>query len=159
MWERLLEIALFARSGRHRATTQILKSIIHAKDGDDQNKITKTEIGRLKAVFRFLADCYSRTELSKTRFATDQTHFYTMATSLLASDFLQAKSRSRDERKLSGKLVQFAKMFDAKNMAATDRKLRAAIREYRQVSTKQTTHPGQREARQRLFLEIIALIK
>jgi hypothetical protein len=77
MWERLFEIVLFCRTGKHRAPGQILKSFIRSKiDDSEKKKITRAELKTLKIVFGFLANCYSRSALGSSRLATDQPHFY-----------------------------------------------------------------------------------
>jgi Protein of unknown function DUF262 len=42
MWERLVEIVLFCRTGKHRVPGQILKNFINSKAGDDTTKITNS---------------------------------------------------------------------------------------------------------------------
>jgi hypothetical protein len=87
MWERLFELALFVRSGRHRKPTEILKSFIKAPDVS-QDRLSSDERRELQRTFDFLADAYRKSELNKTRFATDQTHFYTMVTTIIAKHML-----------------------------------------------------------------------
>jgi hypothetical protein len=83
MWERLVEIVLFCRTGKHRAPGQILKNFIKSKTGDDTAKITPAEVKKLDSVFVFLDAAYKETVLSDTRLARDTIHFYTMVTTHL----------------------------------------------------------------------------
>lgn len=155
MWERLVEIILFCRTGKHRAPGDILKSFIRGKDADDRAKATPAELKRMRAVFTFLDVAYKETDLGKTRLASDLPHFYTMVTSLLSSDVLKPDGEAPNYVGVRKKLLAFAKMLDAKELPAH---LQEAMREYRQAAAKQTTHPGQRDLRQKRFLEILGKV-
>lgn len=153
MWERLLEIALFCRTRKHRAPAAILKSFIKGSSDIERAKITVAEKNLLETVFKFLAKTYVA-GLSNSKFATDQTHFYTMATSLVAGDLLMPVDQGPpDFASLKRKLLVFGKIIDGKEKAHT--RLAKLVRDYQARSVKQTTHIGQREARQTLFLRII----
>jgi hypothetical protein len=65
-WERLVEIVLFCRTGKHRAPGQILKSFIKGKGGDEKAAITLAEVKKLNVIFNFLDKAYKETELGKT---------------------------------------------------------------------------------------------
>jgi hypothetical protein len=156
MWERLLEIVLFLRTKKHRAPVQILKSFIRQKfETPEKAKLTKEELSQLRGCFKFLSDAYaSNVDLRRSRFATDQTHFYTLVTTLLDSNLLAVKNKvPPDVKNLQAKLVAFAKIIDGKSKAP--KRLAPKFQEYQTASSKQTTHIGQREIRQRLFLEIL----
>jgi hypothetical protein len=156
MWERLVEIALFCRTKKHRRPSHILKSFIHGSDDKEKAKITSAEMKELQACFMFLAETYSRTALGKSRFATDQTHFYTMITSLLSSQLLCVKDGvPPDKRSIQKKLLAFAAMIDRSALPKGAPKLVEAIKDYREKSTKQTTDASQREEREKLFLQIV----
>jgi hypothetical protein len=155
MWERLLEIVLFCRTKKHRRPSEILKSFMHVRDENEKSKIAPSEKKQLQICFNFLADCY-KSSLAKSRFATDQTHFYTMVTSLLSSGLLFFKNGvAPDTKMLQQKILAFAKMIDDATLPKNSPKLSAAIKEYREISQKQTTDASQREERERLFLQII----
>jgi hypothetical protein len=157
MWERLTEIVLFCRTKQHRAPAQILKSFIRGKDDDERARISANEMKELKNCFKFLHECYAQGRFDKTRFATDQTHFYTMVTSLLSSGLLAFNTGGISRVELRRKLLAFAKTIDDGPLPS-DRKLASAIRNYKQASTKQTTHVGQRVERQDLFIQIVEAI-
>lgn len=153
MWERLLEIVLFYRTKKHRAPAQILKSFIRIRESDDKTKLSSKEKEQLKGTFGFLANLYQNTEFATSRFATDQTHFYTMITSLHFAGLLEPKNKKpADIQGLKRKLVSFAKMIEGKGSRPV---VASSVKEYMARSQKQTTHIGQREDRQRLFLKII----
>jgi hypothetical protein len=153
MWERLVEIVLFCRTGKHRAPGQILKSFIRSKDAEDKTKMTNAEEKKLRAAFAFLDKSYKESNLGKSRLARDLAHFYTMVTALISSDLLQAKGEAPNFLSVRNKLLKFAKLIETPGTA--DQSISPKLREYMQAASKQTTHPGQREKRQHTMLEII----
>jgi hypothetical protein len=156
MWERLVELVLFCRTGKHRAPGQILKSFIRSTDAVEKTKITPAELKKLRVVFGFLAESYKVSGLGKTRLARDTPHFYTMVTSLMASGRLQPKPGiTPDYDELRRKILAFANFLPDGAVLPEDEHLREGVREYKRAATRQTTHPGQRDLRQKRFLEII----
>jgi hypothetical protein len=154
IWERLVEIALFNRTKTHRQQGQVLKAFIKSdKDSADYAALTKEEIGKLKRCFTFLAHSYRNSELGRTRLARDIPHFYTMVTSLLSSDLLDAADAAPpDYPSVRRKIVAFGKLLDSTKPPTN---VATALQEYKEAATKQTTHPGRRKTRQDRFLEII----
>jgi Protein of unknown function DUF262 len=153
MWERLVEIALFARTNTHRQPGQILKAFIKTDDENDLAAIKLTEMKRLNTCFTFLDKCYKGTTLGKSRLATDLPYFYTMVTSLLDSGLLAANAAPPDFPAVRGKLLKFSKLLadGAKPPAA----IAESLAEYKKAAERQTTHPSQRKIRQTKFLEIM----
>jgi Protein of unknown function DUF262 len=149
MWERLTEISLFSRSGKHRAPTEILKSFIRA--GDALNaRLAPKELKKLQRPFDLLARAYRRNpSLIQSKLATDQPQFYTLITSLLATD-LMGRYEYKD---LADRIAAVGKMLDGKSK--TPAKLRRAIKEYEELAAKQTTHPARRETRQEILVNAI----
>jgi hypothetical protein len=155
MWERLLEIVLFFRIKKHRKPVEILKSFISKRDTGASNgrpRFTKSEERKLRDIFAFLRSAYGKSELSKTRLATDQTHFYIMITSLIGGDLLNNFSHPD----LVKRLVKFGKILDGTARLPKDRKLSRTIRHYQELSEKQTTDVSSREERQKNFIEVIS---
>ena len=56
MWERLVELVLFCRTGKHRTPGQILKSFIRSTNVDERTKIKKEELKQLRACFELCAE-------------------------------------------------------------------------------------------------------
>ena len=81
IWEKLFELALFTVTKQHRKPVQILKEYISQKRNTDT--LTAKQLALLMNVFRFIGRAYETTKLAETRWATDQTHFYILATSLI----------------------------------------------------------------------------
>jgi hypothetical protein len=156
MWERLVEVVLFCRTGSHRAPNQILKSFIKSKGGDDTREITPAELKKMKQVFGFLDRCYRETRLGKTRLARDLPHFYTMVTCLLSSGLLEADGAAPDYPDVRRKLLAFAQFLPDNVALPQDEAMAKDVTEYKQAAVRQTTHPGQRRIRQDKFLEIVA---
>jgi hypothetical protein len=148
MWERLFELALFVRSGgAHRKPTEILKTFIKTP-GAEEKRLSPGEKATLTNAFKFLRDAYAKSDLGSTRLATDQTHFYVMATSLLTEGFLG----SADRQKLVKQLVAFGKLIGAKSTTNVD------VQRYLALSSKQTTDAEKRKDRQKLFVEIVGTL-
>src|ERR1035437_7484123 len=156
MWERLVEFVLFCRTSKHRSPGQILKSFIRSTGDDEKSKITTAESKKLRACFNFLDDSYKKTILGKTRLARDTPHFYTMVTSILASNMLTPKDGVvPSPKELQRKLLAFATLLPDDADIPEDGYLAEKIQEYKEAAARQTTNPGQREIRQERFLDII----
>jgi cyclophilin family peptidyl-prolyl cis-trans isomerase len=149
VWERLAEIALFARTGKHRRPVAILNAFI--KGGDAAfSAITEAESKRIRNVFKFLDAAYTASpSLAKSRLATNEPQFYTMVTSLLSSDLLS--KFAADE--LINKLTKFGQIVEGK-MPAPDR-LAGDVSEFLSLVAKATTDIGKRGTRQVKFLTIV----
>jgi Protein of unknown function DUF262 len=158
MWERLLEIVLVLRTGDHRKPVDVLKRFIRIRSSGQEpdERLTNSEIARLRRIFQFLRRAYRQEpSLSRARLATDQTHFYTMITALIAGNLLD----QYDERALTRKLVRFARVVDGAAAMPKDKHLASVIADYLEVSSKQTTDVSRRQARQDLFIEAIGAFK
>ena len=91
MWERMLEIVSFVRTKKHRQPSEILKSFIKSREQRDarpEPKISAPEMRELRRIFRFLRNVYKK-GLGSTPLATDQTHFYTMTTTIISDDMFE----------------------------------------------------------------------
>jgi hypothetical protein len=140
MWERLHEIALFAKTGTHRAPSEVLKGIIA---GARNKKLTGEEQRRLKRVFKFIATAYRKNPaFQASKFATDQPQFYTMVTTLLSSDLLD----KIDEDTLISALADFADYANKLREAPTD-DIQTYSNNYINATGKQTTHTSKRRNR------------
>jgi hypothetical protein len=154
MWERLVEIVLFNRTGSHRQPGQILKAFIKTEKEADTNAITADELSKLRAVFNFLDKSYAESSLGQTRLARDLPHFYTMVTTLLSSHLLDADGAPPAFPNVRAKLIEFAR-FLADDTLPDDEEITKALKEYEQAAARQTTHPGRRRTRQVKLLEVI----
>jgi hypothetical protein len=151
MWERLFELALYVRSGKHRKPTEILKSFIKAPDST-QPRLTSEERKKLRMAFDFLAESYRTRGLAKTRFATDQTHFYTMTTTILGKGLLDIY----DPDTLAKALVDFnAQLEKASTKIVGMQKL---VKKYKELSAKQTSDSVRRDSRQELLKQALELL-
>src|SRR5207302_1120693 len=108
MWERLLELVLFYRSKNHRKPVDILKSFISGTRTPTK-RLSSGEIGELRRIFQFVRDAYKKTNLGKSRLATDQTHFYTMMTTLIKNSLVK-----EDQVELMNKLAALGEVLDGK---------------------------------------------
>lgn len=152
IWERLTEIALFARTKKHRAPAEILKAFIKAPKEQESARLTKKELTTLKAVFNYLATAYRKVpSFMKSRFATDQPQFYTMVTMLLSTDMMQKFQPAEFVQKLT----DIRKILDGD--VASPKEMEVEIGEYEDASTKQTTHPARRDKRQQTLVKLLNL--
>ncbi len=148
MWERLFELALFCRSGQHRKPVEILKEFIRSKKSDT-SKMSGAEIGRVNRVFEFLAKGYRDFGLAKTRWATDQTHFYILATTLLTL----VKNGGTFDESWFQKLITFDSFLTGQ--AAAPKKVKDDVRAYINLSSKQTTDAAKRQDREHLLVAVL----
>lgn len=155
IWERLVEIILFNRTKSHRQQGQVLKAFIKSeKASGDYAALTTQETREVARCFNFLDRCYKNTDLAKTRLARDIPHFYTMVTTLLSSNLLDADGAPPAYPNVQEKLLAFGKMLDS-SAISSDKEIADAMREYKDAAAKQTTHPGRRKARQDNLLKIL----
>jgi len=149
MWERLLEIVLFYRTKKHRKPVEILKGFI-SKPDHPSARLATAEEKALREVFQYLGRAY-KTALGKSRLATDQTHFYTMVTSIIAGDLL----KNFEADALTSKLLSFSNILEGKTNTPDDHPASARIKKYRETAAKQTTDVSRRETRQTEFIAAI----
>jgi len=153
MWERLTEIALFARERHHRAPSEILKSFINLEEKVNQ-RLKEKDLVELRRAFGFLADAYRHNpKLTNTRFATDQPQFYTLITTLLSTDLLDRYPTIELEKRI----FAAARVIDGNDPVPPT--LKRAIDEYRVAAAKQTTHPASRERRQQVLIRLIDAVE
>ena len=149
-WERLLEIVLFVRTGKHRTLAQILRAFIGSRV--DDSRITSEEMARLRKIFRFLRKLYSRPAVKTSKLIADQPHFYTMVTSIHALNLIERF----DALELTNRLAGLAGIIDGKEKAPKG--TARILKEYMNLSSKQTTHPGRRKLRQEAFVNLVESI-
>lgn len=153
MWERLTEFALFCRNRKHRAPAEILRAFINP--GTDKNRpLSVGEQRGLRLVFEFLAAMYrAHPTLTNSSLATDQPRFYTLVTSLLASDLLTSSPLPE----LGNRIATVAEIIDGNK--TTPRALKKQIEEFKELAAKQTTHPGRRDMRHAIFVEAVKSVR
>lgn len=151
MWEKLLEIALFVRSRKHNSASAALKEFIAPRKGEQASMLKKSELAQLRSAFTFLNSIRSR--LGTSRLLTDQTHSYTLVTSLIGSD-LVSKYGKQD---LTDRIIRFAVLIDEPGRKPP-KVISKVLDEYREESTKQTTHLSRRINRDQLFIKLIDTI-
>ncbi|MGH9738627.1 MAG: DUF262 domain-containing protein [Candidatus Acidiferrales bacterium] len=150
MWERLTEIALFARSKKHRAPAEILKAFIKAPKNPENGRLTKDELRLLRATFDYLAIAYRRAPaLTQSKFATDQPQFYTICTLLLSTDTMD-RLKPEDFGKY---LVDIRNVLDGDIVAPKE--LEQDVLDYGDASTKQTTHLVRRTKRHDTLVKLL----
>ncbi len=146
VWERLVEMALYARTRQHRAPAQVLGAFFKRDVKDQFNTaLTKTEKNNLQAAFAFLSSAYSSSpSLKKSKLATDQPQFYTLITTLLSTNMLGKYERAD----LIARLTAVGKLIES--VAAPDEENKP-LNEYRELSIRTTTHASRRKRRQELL--------
>jgi hypothetical protein len=151
MWEKLFEFALFTATKEHRKPVQILKDFIGRKEKNTGPvKLNNSQLGLMRQVFNFLSKAKTNPAMLKTRWMTDQTHFYTLVTSLLN----RVAANPVLPPAIIGKLVKFdAIMSGASTPASAD--ILKKVSDYKNLSTKQTTDISKRKDREKMFIEIL----
>jgi hypothetical protein len=150
MWERLTELALFVRTGKHRAPIAILRAFIKGGQKEKEAALTKNEVRQLTTAFSFLATAYaSSPALAASKLAMDQPRFYTMVCALMASDLLSSFSPAE----LTSRLTVFGQIIDKKSPVPAG--LEKTFTDYADLAEKQTTNSGRRDERQKLFIAAV----
>jgi hypothetical protein len=153
MWERLLEIVLFQRTLKHRKPVEILKGFI-SKPEHPSARLSPAEATSLRKLFVFFGFAYKETTLASSRLATDQTHFYSMVTTLIATKALQVYGSDV----LKKKLEIFGSLLDDRLILDDEHAGHDALRQYRSLSTRQTTDVSKRADRQKYFAKVLEAI-
>lgn len=154
MWEKLLELALYVRSdGRHRKPSEILKTFIKSA-AEAQTKLSAIERKTLLGVFTFLREAYKTSTLGTSRIATDQTHFYIMATALLKSDLMNRF----DKNVLTKKLVAFGRLVEEKAAVPDNQVIADSVKRYIDLSKEKTTDATRRKERHTELIKAVTLL-
>lgn len=149
MWGKLMELALFVRNGNaHGKGADVLKKFI---DKGQEDALTIEEKRKLRRAFTFLDQAYRSTDLADTRLASDYSHFYILATSLLSSNLFPHGADEQARTSLAEKFTKFGRMLDSKPGADKN----SDIEEYLSLSARQTTDAKKRKQRQTLFEKIV----
>jgi hypothetical protein len=148
MWERLLELVLFSRRGTHSSAVATVREFITPKEKDEKEpRLAKNEINKLRQIFSFIASMIG--PLQGKRLLSEQTHSYTLVTAMYSEDLLNKHGKTALKEKIS----RFASILDG-----TEKPEKAIARDfeqYREASTKQTTHANRRNERGRLFIKML----
>ncbi|HAX42380.1 MAG TPA: DUF262 domain-containing protein [Bryobacteraceae bacterium] len=148
IWEKLLELALFNRTKSHRSSVASLKEFMAAGEKKKRRpRLSTLEVSQLRRVFKFLKALAPK--LGESRLFSDQTHSYTMLTSLLKTDLISEVG----EDALQEKLHRLSGYLD--KTALPSGQVGKNIKNYLDLSTKQTTHVSRREDRERLFVSVL----
>ena len=94
---------------------------------------------------------YKETDVTTTRLATEQTHFYSMVTAMIAGGLLEKFSADL----LIQKLARFANIIEDRDKLAENHPAFLSVKRYREISSRQTTDVSRREERQRDFVTAI----
>ena len=150
MWEKLLEIALFVRNRVHRKSVDILKEFI-AGTKKSVGKLTPDETKQLRALFQYIKS--ELPALGTSRLYTDQTHSYTLLTSIIRANLIGSMGATG----LSTKLTKFASCLDSPTKAKAAG-VADEFKRYLELSTRQTTDASRRQERDTLFVSILGTL-
>jgi hypothetical protein len=152
MWEKLLEIAIFAQNGEHKKPSEILKTYLNVASGTIKNrKVNETELILLVTMFNFFEATYKKHDLNKSKLAADVTHFYTMATTIYNNKLIDLYGKT-----LLGEKINFiSNLFD--KPAKINKAIQDKFEEYLLTYAKRTTDIKNRKERERLFKELLSM--
>lgn len=150
VWERLVEIALYARTKQHRAPAQVLGAFFKREAKKQFNSaLSKEEKKNLRDVFGFMASAYaSSPELQRSKLATDQPQFYTLITTLLTTDL----SRKFAPDELARRLTALGNLIDRE---PSRHPLKGDLEKYRETAIRTTADTGRRLLRQQLLIKML----
>jgi hypothetical protein len=151
MWAKLMEFALFTRNGNtHGKGADVLKRFVETENNPP---LSSQERKVLRRVFQFLESAY-RVGLSRTKVATDYSHFYIVCTTLLSGYMFPNPMPDQQKKVLIKKLIAFGKKLDVQYKPED----LSNIAQYQRLSSKQTTDARKRGERQVLLQKILGTI-
>ncbi len=151
IWQKLIELLIFASTLKHTKPADILKEFISQKDKLLTKSVQPDVLKKVQSVFDFLWRLYTVKGLVQSPVAKDQTHFYTLFTSLYKHDLIKTLSAPA----LMDKIDKFsALLVDPKS----DVRFTSKMKKYLNFAGSHTTDPTRRLEREKLFLEIISKI-
>ena len=150
MWEKLLELAVFTVTKEHRKPVDILKGFI-TRQHAGKYRLTSAQKRLLRDVFRFIKETYQSSIVGQSRLATDHTHFYIIATTLISTNLFGGTDRPT----LISRLSQIAEAMQpgASKLPGSAGTL---LNQYMKASEKQTTDVAKRKDRVAMFSQLIA---
>lgn len=152
MWEKLLELAIFALTKEHRKPVEILKGFISRQHAGKYH-LKASDKCLLRNVFRFMKELYKLPSISQSRLATDHTHFYILATTLIDTNIFDGISRPI----LRDKINRIANAMKSGGKRLTGN-AETNYKQYIKMSEKQTTDVAKRKERMTLFKSLIDTI-
>ena len=150
VWERLVEVALYARTKQHRRPAEVLNAFFKPDVKSQINaSLSKEEREKLRYAFKFLADGYAAaSSLKASRLATDQPLFYTVITTLLTTDL---RARIGDSE-LIRRLTRLGKLLED---SPEDHPQAKSLSELKESAIRTTSDPGRRTRRQTLLVNLL----
>lgn len=151
MWEKLLEIVVFAATKKHRKQIELLNGFINLKSAlISELCLTKQIIKDVQMVFSVLNEVAKKHPQVPTMFS-EYTYFYSVITTILKCDLTKLYG---DE--LPVKLQKFCILLD--NPSIEDKVISKKIKSLRDVSSKHTTNILERTRRGDMISEILKLV-
>jgi hypothetical protein len=152
MWEKLLELAAFTVTKEHRKPVDILKGFI-TRQHVGKFRLDSHQKRQIRETFRFIKEAYRNPSIAQSRLATDHTHFYILATTLISSDMLAKSDRPTLIMKLSR--IAEAMQGTCKLTGHAD----SLLKQYLKTSEKQTTDVAKRKERVASFSGLVSSIE
>lgn len=150
MWEKLLEIVVFAATKKHRKQVELLNGFVNPKSAHiSKLSLTKQIIKNVQMVFSLLDEVAKKYTKVPTMFS-EYTYFYSVITTILEHDLT---NRYHD---MSAKLQNFCTLLDKPNI--TDKSISKQIQSLKELSGKHTTNIAERTDRGNTILKILELI-
>lgn len=150
MWELMLELALFVLTGKHRKPVEILRGFISKKHVNEQ-RLTIAAERKLRYVFRFLSTVFTKKNLGNSRFANDQTQFYSLITAILRSNWINTFGSDA----LMNKIARVACFIDGQGTNGLSTEVQKKLKQYIEMTRKQTTDISKRQERENLITAAI----
>lgn len=149
IWQKLIEILIFASTNKHTKPADILKEFISQKDKLFVDTINKQLLTKVQKVFSFFWKLYKQKGFLSSPIVKDQTHFYTALTSVIKHDLINIIG----EQKLLTKIIGFSNLLkDPKSDARFTQK----IKKYQNFAGSHTTDTSRRQERENIFIDIVS---
>ena len=149
MWEKLVEIILFAQNKIHKKPTDILKSFMQSGAKPVGAALDRAQNSELEKVFDCIAHAYAKRGVDKMKLAVDATNFYTMVTAMIHNKCFGGMGFDQ----IALRLHKFASLLEKKGAASA--RVRPMLKEYQKLSSTRTTDVDNRKKREELFNKIM----
>ena len=153
IWERLLEILQYLKTGNYKRSSDILKSFITGKFQSDV-PITRQERKSLTRACSFINKLAQKLGDDKVPLLQEYTHFYTLITMLAKNPSILEGT----EESTFKKFVALSELLQKKRLRNASQKLNTCFKAYKEASVRQTADPLQREVRESQMKKMLELL-
>jgi hypothetical protein len=154
IWERLIDIILYVKSGEHRKPNDILRTFLIQKI-EATYKLNSADAAKITKACKFMNEIYNSAENVKdSPLFTDYTHFYTALTSITGKNLLT----QTDYESMKKKFISWGEILKRQRLPGWKKSIQTSFKTYREASLRQTSDRPQKLTREDQFLRILKML-